>query len=375
MHLSWKQLQLLRLKRFARESKGPILALIAGILAVGLFWIARRNRSCMEWFVSRFSAPWKQFWGGVVDALPFSAAELLGTVLVAWLLAMAVWTVYEWRVKFRRVLARRLTGLLAVLVWIYAGFCATWGVQYYVPGFAEKSGIRVDGVSVEQLEAVTRYFANGASKAGEKVRRDENGRFAGDNKRILGYGDACYEQIVQQWPFLAGPHRTPKPAFYSIGMSAVGFTGYLFPFLGESTLNVHCPNVYLPVTIAHEMAHQRGIAPEQEANFLGIAACLSCPDEEFQYSGWLFGYSHLSSALYSADPEAFQAVQETLSEGCRADLDWNNGYWKRFSSPVMSLAQGGYSGFLQSYGQTLGMKSYGACVDLLVAWYGPQAVP
>ena len=33
-------------------------------------------------------------------------------------------------------------------------------------------------------------------------------------------------------------------------------------------------------------------------------------------------------------------------------------------------ADSAYSGFLQSYDQELGSKSYGAVVDLLVAYYG-----
>jgi len=32
-----------------------------------------------------------------------------------------------------------------------------------------------------------------------------------------------------------------------------------------------------------------------------------------------------------------------------------------------------YTGFLRGYDQTLGMKSYGACVDLLVEYYYPMA--
>ena len=32
-----------------------------------------------------------------------------------------------------------------------------------------------------------------------------------------------------------------------------------------------------------------------------------------------------------------------------------------------------YEGFLYSYGQTLGLKSYGACVDMLVAYYEADA--
>ena len=32
-----------------------------------------------------------------------------------------------------------------------------------------------------------------------------------------------------------------------------------------------------------------------------------------------------------------------------------------------------YTGFLRGYDQTLGMKSYGACVNLLVEYYYPMA--
>ncbi len=372
MHLSWKRLQWLRLKRFARQNRGPIAWLAAGLGVVFVFWMTRGSRTCMNWFVQNVSAPWKQFWGGVVDPLPFSAAELLGTLLVLWLIGMTVYTVYEKRVRHRFVVARRIVMLAAVLVWIYAGFCMSWGVHYYTATFAEKSGLGRQPISVEDLTAVTRWFAEGASSAAKQVERDDEGRFLADSDRILGYGDGCYSQIVEEWPFLDGPHRTPKPAFYSKGMSAAAFTGYLFPFLGESTLNVHAPNVYLPVTVAHEMAHQRGVAPEQEANFLGIAACLSCDDAEYQYSGWLFGYSHLSNALHAADQEAWQAIWEDLDERCKKDIEWNDGYWRDFSSPVTSLVQGGYSGFLQSYGQSMGLRSYGACVDLLVAYYRPK---
>ena len=362
----------MHLKELIRKNRGPLAALLSGCLAVALFRLARNSRGLMNWFVTYISAPWKRFFGAVAEWFPFSLAELLVTLLV---LGVSVWllvTLYQKFVLRRPVLLHRLLALLALPVWIYAGFCATWGVQYYADSFSERSGLGGQLVSVEQLEATARWFAEGASRSAELVERDEQGRFLGSTERILAYGDRSYEKIVQEWPFLDGPHRTPKPAFYSRIMSHAGFTGYLFPFLGESTLNVDCPNVYLPVTVAHEMAHQRGVAPEQEANFLGIAACLSCPDPEYQYSGWLFGFVHLSNALYSADPAAWERVQASLSDACRVDLAWNSLYWKQFESPVQDAVQNGYSGFLQGYGQTLGLKSYGACVDLLVAYYGPE---
>ena len=77
-------------------------------------------------------------------------------------------------------------------------------------------------------------------------------------EKILLNTGHVYDGIVAEYPFLAGPHRSPKPAFYSKLMSAAGFTGYLCPLFGESTLNVDCPAVFLPATIAHEFSHQAG---------------------------------------------------------------------------------------------------------------------
>lgn len=372
MHLSWKRLQWLRAKRYLRENKGPVGALLAGGAALCLFWAARGSTACMDWFIRYAAAPWKRFWGAAADPLPFSLCEALCTALGLWLIFMAVRTVQK-QLEGRRVLGRRLISLAALAVWGYAGVCAFWGVHYYGTGFSQKSGLEPAPVSVEALAATTRWFAQGASRTAARVQRGADGCFEGDKAAILAYGSRSYEQLVTEWPFLQGPDRAPKPAVYSWFMSAAGFTGYLFPYLGESTLNVHCPGVYLPVTVAHEMAHQRGVAPEQEANFLGIAACLTSPDPVYQYSGWLFGYSHLSSALYSADQKAWQEIWDELDEGCQADIRQNNAYWDSFRSPVTTLVQSGYENFLQGYGQILGLASYGACVDLLVARYGAAA--
>ena len=52
------------------------------------------------------------------------------------------------------------------------------------------------------------------------------------------------------------------------------------------------------------------------------------------------------------------------------DFAANQTYWQRFKTPVQSVSNTVYEGFLQSYDQNLGLRSYGACVDLLVKYYG-----
>ena len=49
-------------------------------------------------------------------------------------------------------------------------------------------------------------------------------------------------------------------------------------------------------------------------------------------------------------------------------IDWkeNNDYWAALESPVEEAAGDVYDSFLKSNNQELGIRSYGACVDLLV---------
>lgn len=81
-------------------------------------------------------------------------------------------------------------------------------------------------------------------------------------------------------------------------MSYLDFSGFYFPFTGEANLNDESPACYLPANICHELAHQQGIATEQECNFVGILAAITAESPAYQYSGYLMGYVHLANALY-----------------------------------------------------------------------------
>lgn len=360
-----------RLGNWCKKNPGPWLWLAAGAAALGLFLACRHSRAVMDGAARYFSVPVRRLVSALADPLPFSLAEALCTAFGAWLLFMAGRTLWG-QLRGRRWLARRLVALAALAVWIAAGVSWLWGVHYYTTDVNEKSGLHAGAVSLDALAATTWYFAQGANRTGALVQRDADGRFSADTAALLAAGSHSLDALTGEYPFLDGPGRTPKPAVYSWFMSAAGFTGYIFPFTGESTLNVDCPNVFLPVTIAHEQAHQRGVGPEQEANFVAVAACLAHEDVNWQYSGWLFGCLHLSNALYSASPALWQLVWQQLEAGPAADLAWNDDYWASFESPAAELAGDTYTAFLQSYGQTLGMASYGACVDLLVARFDPR---
>ena len=151
-------------------------------------------------------------------------------------------------------------------------------------------------------------------------------------------------------------------------MSRTGFTGIFFPFSGETYINTHQPAWSIPNTVAHEIAHQRGVHLEAECNFLGIAACLESDDIRFQYSGYLCGLIHLTNALNSADPEARAAILKDFCPELEADWNYNSRYWREMEGTVSKVSDKVYDAFLKVNTQPSGLKSYGECVDLLILW-------
>ena len=343
----------------------------AGGLLIAAYFALRGNAALMAAVSRGFVRPYHRFLTRLTAPLPFSIAECLIVAGVLGALAYLVFTVVQLIRKprrGRRVYRFCLTGLTAFAL-IYGGFCLLWGVYYYTSDFEAQSGIIAQPHSVEQLEAVTRYFTDLVNEYGGQVARDENGLFAEERDAYFAHSAALYAAVEREVPCLAGDAVRAKPFFFSVCMSYVNFTGFYFPFTGEANINIHSPACMTPSTIAHELAHQRGVAQEDEANFCAVLACLRDGDPVYCYSAALLAYVHLGNALYRADYDAWLENYRRVSPAVRADLDANNAYWARFETPVSTASDAVYTGFLHSYGQTLGLQTYGKCVDLLVSYY------
>lgn len=351
----------------------PVL-LLAPLLLCGLFALLKGNRELMDIWVYSVMRPFEQLLGRFWGLFPFSAAELLTALLLAGSVIWAVLALVR-AVRRKKNPLRRLLALAAVWLWILAGFNWLWNAAYYASTFSQRGGLKTAPYSVEELAAVTEYFAQNAARLSSQVPRDGSGHFAAGLDACFQQGPAVYDSLTSIFPCLSMRSVRAKPIFCSRLQSILGFTGVYFPFTGEANVNTDAPRCLLPATIAHEMAHQRMVASELEANFVGIAACTSCGDTTYQYSGWLMGLIQLCNALYSVDPQGWQAIaQRWFTPELTADWLDNNAYWAALSSPVEEAAEDAYDAFLRSNDQDLGIRSYGACVDLLTAYYAAEAV-
>lgn len=347
--------------------------LVADLLLLAAFFLTRGQRAWMNALAAHVTGPLRRRIGDLCYRTNLSVMEVLCGILAVFAAAYVIGSIAAIaRAKgsrLRRVYSAVL-GAVCVALTIYAGFCFLWGVNYYTDSFQDKSGICAEKVAKDDLYRVTAYFAKRLSDTAGQVTRRGSGQFAVPRNQIFQESTAVYSAVEREYPFLKFPDRVPKRVHFSKVMSLLDFTGVYCPFTGESNLNVDSPASLLPSTIAHELAHQRGISSEQECNFLGVLASTTCGKADYAYSGWLLGYIYLGNALYSADRAEWKTVYSALPVMVRVDLDANNAYWDQFhNSTVKKVSNKVYDSFLKGYGETKGLQSYGTVVDLLVAYY------
>lgn len=345
--------------------------LLVDLAAIALFLLTRGSRTLMNALTACVTEPLKRGFACVTYLVDFSVAELIyvsaiGSAIL--LLCVGVRRLAESGHKWQ-TLYGMILGTACAALSIYAALSLLWGVNYYTDTFQEKSGIYGREATVEELTELTTYFAQNLAQAAGGVKRDEMGLFAEPREDIFAASTGIYESVYDEFPFLQQEDRVPKALTFSEVFSAMDFTGFYFPFTGESNLNVHCPAAFLPSTIVHELAHQRGIASEQECNFLAIVVSIASDDPVYQYSGWLMGYIHTGNALYRVAPETWKAIRETLPYEVRLDLYDNSLYWASWESGLTDAAQSAYDSFLKNYGDEDGVQSYGTVVDMLITYY------
>jgi hypothetical protein len=139
---------------------------------------------------------------------------------------------------------------------------------------------------------------------------------------------------------------------------------------GESNINVNYPDFIVASSAAHELAHQRGIAREDEASFVAFLVCINSDDIFLQYSGYLDVYQEVMNALYSADKKLYKDASLKISESVLNDRISYAKFFKKYENAKPAEISGTVNdSFLQANGQAAGIKSYGMVTDLTVAYY------
>jgi hypothetical protein len=310
--------------------------------------------------------------GAVSAGLPFSLAE---AGLAALLLALSLLLFRFVREAGRRravpwsALGRFCGRALAAGGAAYLSFLLLWGLNYQRQPFGLTAGLDTAPAPVSELKALGRELVESANRLRENMAEDERGvmRLPDGAAGARARTEAGFRRAAVLYPTLAGCCSRPKPVLASSLLARLGITGIYSPFTGEPNLNTTLPDPEVPFCASHEMAHQRGFAREDEANYLGYLACRLHPDPDFRYSGTLAASLYTLSALQHADPGAAAAIQALHSAPVRRDLEALAAWAARYQGRLQRASERVNDAYLRTQGQREGARSYGRMVDLLVA--------
>lgn len=349
------------------------ILLASPITLIILYYILNNRKHTMDWVLMNISLPYSAAAAQVTSFGPFqyfSLAEALITLYILWTLYSIVKAIVVLIRCPHRLsnLGRRLYITIVIALYIVAAHFWIWDAGYHGTSLMEKIDLDSGSITTEQLTDVTRLFAEKANELSTQVVRDANNRFNEDRQVYFTSDKDLYVNIVKEFPALNGRNNPPKAMMYSKFMSASGFSGIYIALTGEMNINIDIPASFLPVTIAHEMAHQRGINSEAEANFSAIAACITSGNPVYEYSGYLLGLLHLIDDLNKADPYVCRQITSTLNANVVQDWKENNAYWNSHKTSATETVTTIYDKYLKSNGVTAGIESYDDCVSMLVSW-------
>jgi hypothetical protein len=343
----------------------------AGLLAFGaaLQVVSARHPTVVEMFYARSVFPVVQRTLSCLSArVAFSVGE---AVLLTFVVAYAALALHM--LRGRAPFRVRIFGLLSATTLaagiLYWGFLLVWGLNYAREPFGVSAGLDVRPASREELLTLSRALAEEANRAREETAEDASRvmRLRLGRNGALDMAPAGFEEAQRRQPLLAGRCSLPKRLLLSPFAARLGIAGIYFPFTGEPNVNTTVPDPELPFAASHEIAHQRGFAREDEANYLGYLACRLHPHADFRYSGLLSASVYAQSALYGADREAWDAIEKMRSPGVSRDLRALRAWSDRYQGPARAIAERVNDAYLKVQGQAGGRQSYGRVVDLLLA--------
>ena len=288
------------------------------------------------------------------NRFPFSFGDLTyGFVFLTLFYLIKILEWENWSVTLLKVVA----GGVLLLLW----FELSWGLNYYRSPILQDKESKT--YTEKDLTQLTHFFALESNRLHLLLSKEDKlaVELKGSKKEIIKRLEA-----VSDGNKINGK---AKISLFSLPLSYMGFSGYLNPFTLEAQVNGRIPKINLPLTAAHEMAHQQGFSAENEANFIGFLRCYKHPDLDIQYAASLFGFRYTYGELYKVNPAKAKEILCDLFPGILENFKASSTFWQKHKNPLEPYFKKSYDRYLKVNNQIEGIQSYNAVVSLLIAYF------
>lgn len=349
----------------------PLYSLIVfalTVISLILFIIVLNSVGFADFFNYYLTAPTRLIMTWLTVIFPFSVAEIviyLSPILIGLLIYLAV----KFGKKGKKASVRYLTVILSIPCLIFVTFVWTYSSGYHTTKIDDKLGLDRDAVKKEELYDAYKVIVKELNDLVDEIEYDETGASVMPYSYAEMSGKICdaYDKFVEKHPVIRTFYSKIKPIIISEPMTYTHLSGIYSFMSGEANVNVNYPDFIIATSSAHEMAHQRGVARENECNFIAFAVLIESDDPFLRYSAYLDVYSNISSALYSEDSKLMStvSVDKRIIEDRRSYAKFFDKYRDSVAADIAGSINDSY---LQANGQEEGTKSYGMITESVCAY-------
>ena len=357
----------------AKLEKIPKICFVAfGIAAIcGIIYLVSLFSAEFADFINLYPGTAVRFTlATLTGILPFSMAEMV-ILLIPIILFISIWYLTKFRCDTRKTSIAAILCILSAISMLLSSFVLCLGIGYRGTPLENKLGLTAAPIETKDLSTSSGYLIEKINELTPQIKFGEDDfsimpySFEELNEKLLD----AYDDFEKDYDFIINFDSRLKPVMSSEAMSYAHIAGVYTFFTGESNINMNMPDYTVPYTAAHELAHQRGVSREDEANMVAFLVCIRSEDPYIQYSAYLNMYEYVASALQTADMDEYYVVSEDLFPIVYDELVAFSLFFDKYEQSVTSQVSGTVNDvFLKTQG-TEGRASYGMVVDLTVAYF------
>ncbi len=309
-----------------------VMVLLLVCVALG---IVCNNPQASETFATSFSRWWVKFWGNIFGAIPFSAYELFLICAIVGLVVLVVFLVrYVKRCKWSKLTTLLLSLTVGVLCFVNV-YTATASVCYNRANLPSQvyTTYKQQDVTYEEVLQIANDFVDELNTAYMQTEHDEVGNvvFPFSFQQLGQMLNTEYQRLDDN--YFSDYQPNAKRIVNKTIMSHLHIVGVFFAPFGEVNVSGNENSMYLPFTLAHEMAHSKGVMRESDANKVATYILLTSQNVYLRYSALvhcMYEVLHLVKVFPNSQAD-YSAICAKVDKGVFVELENYRKFYEKYS--------------------------------------------
>ncbi len=292
--------------------------------------------------------------------IPFSVGDVI-------YLAFPGWFLYQLYGKIKS--GQSIMFYIINMLWkIIAWFYLLWGLNYFRVPMYQQMNLDIHNSSEKNFWIIARATADSLNALHGALGLSDSMALMSESPQLISRQAVnIYKRQISVRPYLHQYFYVLKPSLLSLPVSYLGVSGYFNPFTHEAQYNSRYPRIFLPHIMLHELAHQSGIAYENEAEFIAWLTAMEYGDKKFRYATHLNTMEYFLRRYFITDINKYNQLMNNLNGGVIKNLEEARRFSEKYRIRINLTRP--YDYYLKVNQQGKGMIAYSELLQYIEAYY------